>query len=753
QREGAESTAAIRSAPVDGGGAEPALDEFVQEIPAAVASGAELSDAMHRWIGRAVERLGDAPKWWSSPPRSRAVRSLLLLDAVRQRPPPRDALVELFRSAGVMDPATASTTAPELGVEGMPWAGYHDLLWSLYLREGAPADFPVESETLTSMTSAERLLGFLRAGEASRDTDILVDAVEHFVRLELASDSDFDHRDFLYRLASRKPSEGFVREFAERTSGRTYPRTDDSVVELERELDQLAGEIAAEAEVEADPVGDCRWFPELGGVRRRLAEIARLDDTAAAVAAFADQLDPRIPDPESHARGLVDIVDRSAGASGRVLLDSSEPEMDVAVDDLVEAVSADLRVLRESAETMFQSGTGDVSDVHRAGRKAVGRLEAIERRLVPCIAEFDAELLAAVVDELRDRIGVWLEVFERDVEGGLAEPEESGADAAEAIFERVLGGRTAELSDADQARLCRTAYAVVEAELGGALPPEDDAVEFADWRTQRGLLDAAARATDEEASPSPWMEFLAERWQRLADVAMSAQSEPSVIDLVADPDLRALRRCASDSASVEALEDWLMDRFQFGALAGLSAERRGKDGAGLGDYLRGAERTARNFTHVWLALMVGAVMILDFGDRRRRDLRLRPLRLDAEDAVSFRGRRGGRRSEPARPGARIRGRLFRLHRRGDLGPVVSLLGHRARLARCVRRPPHLGLDRICPLRRRLLRAVDGVGVTEGASRVVTDVRSATERLGPTSVDGARFRSGCVCPSTSPKAGR
>jgi len=597
-------------------GVGPILEELLREVFFEVEQGADYPDAIHRWIARGVGRFSDPGRWWSEPPASRALAAFLLLDAVRHLPPPRTTLRQMLGAAGISRLASRPQDGASHGLEGAPWEGFHDLLWKIFAREGAPADFPIESESLTSISSADRLLGFIRAGQTVRDADILVDALEHFVRLDIASDPAFDVRAFLFRIAARKPHASVFRELADRTRGRTYRTAEGSAVELQSAIEALAREVEeGEAHEEVEPLEN-DWFPELHGVRRSLLEIAGAGDIGDAVERFADQLDPRIPDPTTHRRGLVDLVGRTVPSGGALLRDSDAPVSSTSFEEFTEAITEEVRKLRESAGRLFEDPEAELAEMHRAARNAARQIEEIEEWLGPVVPERDRHILGSVAGTLRDRIGRWARLLEREIGEPLGEGAPPNSEAIEAIFEGIAE-RNRELSGPDRVRLVRTAYELLElrGRAEGTPPDESTPLEEEEWHYRSKLLASASSAVRASGGDFGGAEdFLVDRWEQLVEVAMEAQAETGVLELVKRPAFSELRARAADSATFERLEKWLMDRYHVTAVASLISDRRAGSAAPVPPLSVATLRSAANFGHVWLALLVGAVMLLDFGD-------------------------------------------------------------------------------------------------------------------------------------------
>ncbi|GEM_PF-5771388 len=586
--------------------ADPEIAVFLEMVVDRVAGGEELHRAVHRWIASRIDRLTDSSRWWARPDESRALGSFLVLDAVRYRPPPRATLCRLFDGAGISRDAPQTSAGSEVeGIAGLPWEGFHDLLWQIFRLEGAPADFPVESESFASIGDAERLLGFIRAGQTVRDLDILVDALEHFLRLELASEGDFEPRRFLYRVAARKPHPSLFVELARRTRGRTY--IDESGTEVN--LRQMLEAVAASTE---------DWFPELQQARGSLKTIDAFDDLQDALHEFADQIDPRIPDSETHHRGLVALLVRTVPDDGELLADSTATEGSTTADELTAAVADQMRVLRQMTAELFDNTAADFADMHRATRNISARLNRILEHLSPYLAAGDTEILRATTSRLQQRLAAWTNILEHGLETPLTRVSWPLEDAGREVFEELRDVTRELASNPMQVRAFRLAYEWLQrrhpatsGDPAGAELPLDES-EY--WEFERELLAAAATTTDELDLGAEWLSFLAERWERLATVAMELQAEPHVVDLVRSGDFAPLRRRARHSVTVERLEQWLADRYHLPALSALIGNADAGERRWLPPMFRATTRMVSNFTHVWLALLVGAVMLLDFGD-------------------------------------------------------------------------------------------------------------------------------------------
>jgi len=183
----------------------------------------------------------------------------------------------------------------------------------------------------------------------------------------------------------------------------------------------------------------------------------------------------------------------------------------------------------------------------------------------------------------------------------------------------VLSARTARLLPSRERVLLEKAAAAAEevtarwgAALGGLVGApwrgSDPGVAAIDWALERADgLDPATRAV--------WLEAVAQHWTRLVERGITEGLETRVARLVRDRAGARLRLLPGIDATLERARLWLFDCYRLVDAARVTRTLRLRRGeGGLRTLPHEMAAFFLHYSAVWLALLVGAILMLDFGD-------------------------------------------------------------------------------------------------------------------------------------------
>ncbi len=263
------------------------------------------------------------------------------------------------------------------------------------------------------------------------------------------------------------------------------------------------------------------------------------------------------PHPRALARGFSDLLVGAEGSPGGLI---------------------------ELLERLHSSGEGvPVPDLHpmaRALRELAGRV--IPRELGGGEGARSAtQHLRTEIDLLADRTAGLLPPREQ----GLLQRAASGADTVARRWSAALG-------------------ALSEVRLEGA----DPGVAVVDRALDRAdELDPATRAV--------WLETVAAHWSHLVERGIEDGLETRVARLLRDPGRTRLSRLPEIDGVLERARLWLFDCYRLVDAANVTRTLRMRRGeGGLRTLPHDMAAFFLHYSAVWLALLVGAILMLDFGD-------------------------------------------------------------------------------------------------------------------------------------------
>lgn len=537
-----------------------------------------------------VERFGelaDPRRWWSRPETERACTLFALLAGVSEAVLSARELDELMDAFDC--PASPRPAARVLRLAAE--------------REGIEAGEFVDPGLLHSLQDEEILLQLVPADRPGEEGAVLADALEHRIRMGLATEPEFRPEILLARLEVRRPHPGFVQLLRTVVGDREFTRRGGEGVSLASWLEGLEAEARLLREGDAGALSEVPPVPgPLGEVRREIRRclLGMLESS----------------DPLELVGELVQVLEggRSGDESGRprdvrsllLALEGGEGEAPETLHDHVEAI-------REEVGSAVPDRLSGAPEARSAVETIRIRLAAIASDLAPRLPAPEAALLSAVLRRADDVENAWLRALDRveDAwESARPAPEE------ERCWSEVLQAVAAVRRPAHRRRLLAVAWRTLAEEAAGDPETEEEVAE-ARMRSERLVRWAigSGRALPEEDDREAWLESVAGTWTGTLEAAMEEGLETRVARLVRHSPPRDLAGLPGIDDVLKRVRIWFYDCYRPRDAARVSRILSVRRGGGSSASLPG--ELFRFFVHyspIWLALLVGALLMLDFGD-------------------------------------------------------------------------------------------------------------------------------------------
>ncbi len=505
-------------------------------------------------------RLRHRERWLAMNAGERALCLFLVIDQLGESGPLPIAAADLLNQA---DDASGTAT---------PGASRGAVLLRLVSRLAAWEQLPLAGllEARRLHATADPALSLLllpHRDSRSIDTelaDALADLVEQQLRTALATDPDFDVDRYLCLALVRHPPSAFAAALLRLLAQRSYQDVDGRNVDLQQQVASWTDAVAR-PDAAAAP-----WRQLPGFSPPRAAISAELERLAAWLG-----VDPgNRPRPDSAAA----ILQRLHGDSRPLLCGDGSGNLDVGVDDVVAAATRAMRHALEQGQQLEALALADPDDAQALLQDLGTTLATLRRDLERHLPEPDGRALDAAIGAFGDHLEQWrqgLALCRRWARKGPSEPiPELPVALLPALF-AALERHRGPGGDHRQAAL-QEAF-----ELIAALP--------------RGLEDA-------------WRGLLARRWSEVLESAMADSASSTVRRMLHDPGQAALAQRPEAAAALSAAKRFCFDRLHLGSARHV-AHLQGRSGVARcsGGFLL-------HYSAVWVGLLVGTILMLDFGD-------------------------------------------------------------------------------------------------------------------------------------------
>ncbi|MFB6166378.1 MAG: hypothetical protein ABEJ31_14565 [Haloarculaceae archaeon] len=594
-----------RDVPDDLPNASPALRLLLRPRPASTGGGvggvgpAEFDVAL---IGDLVAPLGERSRWEALAPGERAIRLVFLLSAIHNLEDAHERVRAILRSHAIPVPPGDDARSQALAA----------VILRLIRFEGAACARAIDSRIRESVSDLGVLMILLPTEEAPGLAADLADNLEHQLRWNLQLEPDFRPIQVLVRTTVRDPHPAFYRALEDLLARRSYADAGGRSVPLEAALAAIRRDDADagtdpwrdDALAGADPLVSAR-----SGARDRLAAVTTAgasiwDAVEALLEAIGVPAGARDRPADDTLLGLVELVHP---ADDRMLASGPEPWHDETPDAFVARHAETVNSIRGRLGAVRPESVEESADARDAIDALVDDLSTIVDALLAVLPAVEAERLREIVAALDARI----EADTQALDALVADWDPVDPPRSPERWASLLEEVSERWTPPDRLPILRATFASLTA---ASVPAESaDA-----WADRRRFLAWAVAAPDgrtwTDAEVEAWEAATADVWRDLLEEAMAAGQEARVRDLLEAPSLEAVRDRPASVEVLRAAREWALDRYLLGAATRVRA-RLPTAAATPRWRVRLREFGAFLLHHspVWTALIVGAILMQDFG--------------------------------------------------------------------------------------------------------------------------------------------
>ncbi len=489
--------------------------------------------------------------------------------------------------------------------------------------EGQPTDSLVDARFLHQCDDEDLLLRVLPSRRRSELLPALADAFEHRLRLNLARDLDFDVRAYLLRVAIRRPHPSFFALLHAIVADRSHVGFGGEAVPVAEWVQELgdAARIHYEGEggsgeMPEAPSGAVSGFPLLSALRERLSRCRETEALPELLALLGGVLDGSSDGEGAAAADVAVLVSWVNEGRSTPVRGGSGAWGEMGSLDLREELLKAAGALNEAREALRPATLAELDGARVAIQGARARVRRLGRWVPQLLPPREGDLAGAVLDRVERELEVWVARLSELEEEWFLQGEAKGG--GESRWDRLL--RRA--SEVEGSHLRRAVLGLLWGELSREI--RGDVQEGAEqrsheaWRREEALLRWAVQRAPEllpAADRGAWLEWVADRWGTMAEDAMEAGFESRLVRLVRGKEGGILALRPETEGLLERLRLWFFNAYRIGDAMRLTRILNARRGRGfVGSLPRELASFFFHFSTLWLALLVGAVLMLDFGD-------------------------------------------------------------------------------------------------------------------------------------------
>ncbi|HRQ75659.1 MAG TPA: hypothetical protein PK098_07040 [Phycisphaerales bacterium] len=565
-------------------------------------------------LDKLLAQIATSHVWLSADESTRALLTVLLIDQSQHLHAGQEQVEALLRRRGIdiPDDAMAPTLVSE--VSGAPNAITTTVLLRVLTWEKPGAEDLFDARTLHRIDDPRVLLALLPTRRRSDVLSIVADAMEHQIRWRLRRDPDFSLETFLYHALVRQPHAAFFEALRTVSEGRTYQRTDGTEVDVLTLINRLAQEAAWNPNDPmpspcAQDISLCRSMTRL---REGLAALLQQEaDLRSRLVRLFDLIGEPSPDRVARAGTVIELLEQFSHADEPLLQDGYPAWSDVTLAQLEHELISTLARLRALSHAVLPDDWSRIDDSREALTTLRAMLDELLPRLARLLPHVEATLLLDIRASLHRELFHWAELLDHATE---AWPDSSlrlhGFDA------RAFNAVMTAIGEVDHQIVRRHLFLVLWKSMRHAAWETDLASRA--YELQRDALDALLAHPlwigGHKEDADVLHDAASRTWAELAQHAMERNEEMRVTELVEGTAYSEIRRRSAAADALRTARTWCYDRYIIRPTVTIASdldvldERQGHGRRGVfAPFLA-------HYSAVWISLMVGAILMLDFGD-------------------------------------------------------------------------------------------------------------------------------------------
>ncbi len=476
----------------------------------------------------------------------------------------------------------------------------------------------------------------------------LADAFEHQIKLNLMREPDYDPALFLYRSMIRNPSPRFFEKLKDLSVGRVYRRSNGETYPMEALLDQVASGIRTvhsqkrrdekrngnQEEFHRPDSSHRAWLEnqnsrilkKAGNVQHRIQELHNeLEHPGRFLDHFTTFIAGATLGRETPPGMLLQYFDLIQEGNEQLLRSGYPAWGTVSSDELHEKVEEILSRFKTYQEQLVPTTPDEVENVEEVVTGLKRDLAQLEQFVFPTLPYPEQVYMEELTEAFRARLREWIRSFER-LQQVWTELSEDG-------LSREKLRKLVEVTANEWASPVRETFFRMQwhrlqdiaSEPGettmekGKNRSDDPFHGYADsWKNREVLLNWGVEVVQEEVPGEQEKQALSDEfratWKTLTEEGMEHGEERRVQRMLTADRYRFLRRHPESHELLEKAKDWCFDRYMIAVAHQVRGDWRDIEGSSAPSKPEHLVTFLSYFSPVWIALLVGAFFMLDFGN-------------------------------------------------------------------------------------------------------------------------------------------
>lgn len=466
-----------------------------------------------------------------------------------------------------------------------------------------------DGRLIQKITDENLLISLLPTETHSELLPILADAFEHRLRLLLAADSLFNVDYYIYKITIREPHQNFYRYMREITQDRMYGKSGEPGVNLSSRFLQLyQDKKISSGSGSSDSNETFHFWDALEQIRKRLMDFSSSQHLFSTLKDFTHELTGTGSDSLNSISTLHDLIN-STQQDSQWWIRSGFPSLwshnaafiNRKLSDLHQQMTSDILKLKPDR---LESYPVAAEALHRLS----DALQEVRHLLAPSLGKTEAELLYQVTNHLNRLMDQWMKLLSETGENWL-KLQNSGVSISDShrneIFQTICRESNSHLK-----------IGLLVVFFNTLFNPDKNHRQHS-WIRQYHILSWAANKLSstllDDSESAEWKRNLVEQWKNMLNTAKDQNNEARVAQLVKAKEFNELRNDEEIQTILKTIKIWCFDRYDVNQAYICNRELFPQQNILQNRWTTMKEFFA-HFSYVWLALVVGVIMMFDFGD-------------------------------------------------------------------------------------------------------------------------------------------
>lgn len=468
-----------------------------------------------------------------------------------------------------------------------------------------------DGRLMQKITDENLLLALLPTETDSELLPNIADAFEHRIRLLLAADRGFNVDHYIYKINVREPHQSFYRYMKELTLDRPYGVPGGAAIDLSMRFDLLLKQSSEKAntDLQDDHLSGLPFWQSIQILRKRLKSDLENDNLFELADRFNRELEGTGAEKMGEAATLHDLINITQAGSHSWLRSGFPATWEMPASMLNQKITEQQKNLQTDIQKLRPASLQSTAEAGEAAQRIKEALHEAGNLLCPSLGKTEARIFKELIQHVESLLTRWTDALNRASNSWNRDLKAADLSAGQAAWRDLFKAINSE----ENSRIKMELFSIM---LSSLLRPNDKSAPKTWYRRFQILSWAAQKQTSgmlTKYEQQVWQQHLTGYWKEMLISAKDENLEARVVQLVKAEELEELRHQESVQPLLREIKKWCFERYDLNHAYICNRELYPESNI-IYNRWKTAKEYFTHFSYVWLAIIVGVIMMFDFGD-------------------------------------------------------------------------------------------------------------------------------------------